>query len=369
MEDERGPKERNGFGLIRRWLLRHLGDPQVQVLVLTIALVVLTIGYLGKILAPVFLSMILAYLLDSAVVPLQRRGLPRLPTVLIFYVLFLALFLLVLLVLLPILSRQIGQIPGELPTMLGKVETALRDLVKRYDFAPEPQFEQWLMTLKGNLLAEIGDKTKGLGKQVLDTFRGAVVIVLYTILIPILVFFMVKDKEAILAWFSRFVPEESSLTRRVWREVDQQIGNYIRGKVWEILIVGGTSFLVFRLFGLDYAPLLGLSVGLSVVIPYLGATLVTFPVVLVAYSQWGAGAEFVKVVIAYLVIQALDGNLLVPLLFGEMNKLHPLAIIVAVIIFGGLWGVWGVFFAIPLATFVQAVIQAWPRGVEARLSP
>lgn len=336
-------------------------------LVLTIALVVLVIGYLGKILAPVFLSMILAYLLDSAVVLLQKRGLPRLPTVLVLYLLFLALFLLVLLVLLPILSRQIGQIPGELPTMLGKVEAALREQVKRYDF--DVQFEQWLTTVKGNLLAEIGDLTKGLGKQVIDTFRGAVVIVLYTILIPILVFFMVKDKEVILRWFSRFVPEESSLTRRVWGEVDQQIGNYIRGKVWEILIVGGTSYFVFQLFGLDYASLLGLSVGLSVVIPYLGATLVTFPVVLVAYAQWGGGSEFIQVVVAYLVIQALDGNLLVPLLFGEMNKLHPLAIIVAVIIFGGLWGVWGVFFAIPLATFVQAVIQAWPRGAEVEAAP
>ena len=59
-------------------------------------------------------------------------------------------------------------------------------------------------------------------------------------------------------------------------------------------------------------------------------------------------------------IQFLDGNILVPLLFSELVNLHPVAIILAVLFFGGLWGVWGVFFAIPLATLISAVINAWP---------
>jgi putative permease len=101
-------------------------------------------------------------------------------------------------------------------------------------------------------------------------------------------------------------------------------------------------------------------VGLSVVVPYVGATVVTFPVVLVAWFQWGWGSDFIWVTVAYLVIQALDGNVLVPLLFGEVVNIHPIAIIVAILVFGGLWGFWGVFFAIPLATLVNAVLRAWP---------
>ena len=69
-------------------------------------------------------------------------------------------------------------------------------------------------------------------------------------------------------------------------------------------------------------------------------------------------------IIAYAVIQALDGNLLVPLLFSEVVNLHPVAIILAILFFGGLWGFWGIFFAIPLATFVKAVLNAWPRKTE-----
>jgi len=67
---------------------------------------------------------------------------------------------------------------------------------------------------------------------------------------------------------------------------------------------------------------------------------------------------------AYAIIHALDGNLLVPLLFSEVVNLHPVAIILAILVFGGLWGFWGVFFAIPLATVVKAVINAWPAKKE-----
>ena len=92
--------------------------------------------------------------------------------------------------------------------------------------------------------------------------------------------------------------------------------------------------------------------------------MVTLPVAIVAFFQFGGGWDFGSIIIAYGIIQAVDGNLLVPLLFSEVVNLHPIAIIVAVLIFGGLWGFWGVFFAIPLATVVNAVLRAWPVATE-----
>jgi putative permease len=101
--------------------------------------------------------------------------------------------------------------------------------------------------------------------------------------------------------------------------------------------------------------------GLSVIIPYVGAALVTFPVLGIAGIQWGfTSDEFMYVAITYSILQAIDGVLLVPLLFSEAVNLHPVAIIVAILLFGGLWGFWGVFFAIPLATAVKAILNAWP---------
>ena len=161
---------------------------------------------------------------------------------------------------------------------------------------------------------------------------------------------------------SGVLPGERGLADLVWIEVDRQIGNYVRGKFWEIIIVWAASLLAFSFFGLQYAMLLAVLVGLSVVVPYVGATVVTFPVLLVAWFQWGWSSDFIYLGITYLVIQAIDGNVLVPLLFSEVVNLHPVAIIVAILVFGGLWGFWGVFFAIPLGTLVKAVLTAWPRA-------
>ena len=151
--------------------------------------------------------------------------------------------------------------------------------------------------------------------------------------------------------------------------MDQQIANYVRGKFWEIIIVWSASFVTFTMLGLEYAMLLGVLVGLSVIVPYIGAAVVSIPVILLAWFQWGWGADFIWLTVAYLIIQALDGNVLVPLLFSEAVDLHPVAIIVAILVFGGLWGFWGVFFAIPLATLVQAVISAWPKGRGVKEEP
>ena len=115
---------------------------------------------------------------------------------------------------------------------------------------------------------------------------------------------------------------------------------------------------------MQYAALLATIVGFSVLIPYIGAAVVTLPVAIVAFFQFGWSWDFAYVIIAYGVIQALDGNVLVPLLFSEVVNLHPVAIIIAVLVFGGLWGFWGVFFAIPLATVVNAILRAWPDSLQ-----
>ena len=107
-----------------------------------------------------------------------------------------------------------------------------------------------------------------------------------------------------------------------------------------------------------------ITVGLSVLIPYIGAAVVALPVALVAHFQWGFDPAFIWLVVAYFILQFLDGNVLVPILFSDAVNLHPVAIIVAILVFGGLWGFWGVFFAIPLATLVKALINVWPTHEE-----
>lgn len=344
--------------LLRNWFKRAFSDPQVVILVLLLVGVFGGLILVGDMLVPVIAATVIAYLLEAPVQLLERR-LPRLLSVIIVFTCFLALSLFVILALVPLLIRQGGQLAESIPAVLRSAQQALLTLSERY---PDVFAEAQLRQLMGSVQSQLSGSLQDLVSVSVASLVGLVALSVYLILVPLMVFFMLKDKVAIGVWLVRFLPRQRDLANSVWREVDQQIGNYIRGKVVEIVVVSVASYVTFLILDLDFALLLGILVGLSVLVPYVGATVMTFPVAAVAYVQWGFGPELTWVVAAYLIVQGLDGNILVPILFSEAVKLHPVAIVASILLFGGLWGFWGVFFAIPLATLVRAVIEAWPRA-------
>jgi len=342
---------------VTRWFRRQIANPQVVTLTLALLSVAVVVYLFGDMLAPVLAAVVIAYLLQGVVVRLERLGMPHLPSVLLVFLGFTAFVAALIFGLLPPLIRQLTRLVGQVPQILEQMQALLLELPRRYpDFVSEEQIQNFTSMLGGELI-RMGQSIVSFSVSGLVTL---ITIIVYLVLVPLLVFFMVRDKDRIMRWFTDFLPSERQLTSTVWEEVDGQLGNYVRGKFWEILIVGSFTFVVFSLLGLQYTLLLAVLTGVSVLIPYIGAAVVTLPVALVALFQWGPTAEFYYVLVAYLVIQALDGNLLAPLLFSEVVNLHPVAIIVAILFFGGIWGFWGVFFAIPLATLINAVLRAWP---------
>ena len=348
---------------ISAWFERHFSDPQViglaAVLVGGFAIIYLA----GEMLTPVIASMVIAYLLEGLVGLIERKRVPRFAAVLVVFIAFMTALVFVMFGLLPLLSRQTTQLLQQLPSMIGSGQELLLTLPHKY---PELFSEQQVLDLLDQIRAEAVNIGQNVVQASLSSVLGILTLLVYLILMPLMVFFFLKDKTTIVLWVEHFLPSDRRLAGQVWADVDMQIGNYVRGKFIEIVIVWIVTYLTFALMGLQFSMLLGVLVGLSVVIPYVGAVTVTFPVAVIAYFQWGFTSDFAYIMIAYAIIQALDGNVLVPLLFSEVVNLHPIAIITAVLVFGGLWGFWGVFFAIPLATLVQAVLKAWPPAGPAR---
>lgn len=343
---------------LQAWYARYFSDPEAIILGVLLLVSTLVVVYFGGMLAPVVASLVIAFVLEGAVRLLEKVRVPRLPAVWLVFALFMAVLLLVLLGLLPLLSQQLTELVAELPRMVANGQKALMQLPERY---PQLISPEQLAELNASVRAEIADLGQSVVSYSLASIVGVLTLLVYLVLMPLLVFFFLKDKGLILDWFSGYLPRDRGLTNRVWAEVEGQIANYVRGKFIEVLIIWAVTYATFAIMGLRFAMTLSLAVGLSVIIPYVGAVVVTLPIILVAFFQWGLAPDFYYVVVAYLVIQALDGNVLVPLLFSEVVNIHPIAIIVAVLFFGGIWGIWGVFFAIPLATLVQAVLVSWPR--------
>ena len=343
--------------IFNKWYRRYLFEEESVLLLVLLVGAVLLLITIGDILTPVLAAMVLAYLAQGLSNRLQAMGVPQLIAMLVAFFVFMGVFLGVTLGLMPLVWRQLVSLVGEMPRMLDQVRQLLVVLPERY---PDVVSQQQVSELVGVAQTELAGFGQRMVTTTLASIPGVLTVLVYLILIPMLVFFFLKDRDQILDWLGGFLPEKRPLLRSIWTEMNQQFANYARGKVLEVIIVGGVSYFAFVWLGLIYAALLGLLVGLSVIIPYIGAALVTIPVLLVAFFQWGLTADFYWVFGVYLVIQALDGNVLVPLLFSEAVNLHPVAIILAVLFFGGIWGLWGVFFAIPLATLVKAIINAWP---------
>ena len=354
------------LSIFGRWYKRKFSDPDATMLLILILITSAVLVIWGNMLMPVIVAAIIAYLLDWPVSQLTRLGMKRTLSCSLVLICFVSIMVLLMVGLVPVVTKQSMSLVQELPNIWQKAQDWLLTLPDKY---PEyVQFSQIYEMMEGanQHLVDFGQEALTAS---FSSIASVAALLIYLILVPLMVFFMLKDKPYFTDSISRLLPRERRLITQVGNEMNVQIANYIRGKVIEIIIVGAVSCITFAIMDLRYSLLLGVLVGLSVLIPYIGAAVVTIPVAVVAMFQWGITPEFWYLMVAYGIIQALDGNLLVPILFSEAVSLHPLYIIVAVLFFGGLWGFWGVFFAIPLATLVNAVVSAWSSSPEVPAEP
>ncbi|ASD67331.1 AI-2E family transporter [Pseudoalteromonas piscicida] len=353
------------FELVKAWYIKKFSDPHSVTLLLMLVATVALLYFFGSYVMPVLVAIVIAYLLEWPVSKLTRVTGSRMLSAVVVMAVFVGVALGLVFGIVPVLWQQLSNLLQESPTMVEEGKDFLLHLPEYYPTLISTTQVQAIVSSVESKLLELGEVIVSAS---LTSLKDVVAWMIYLVLVPLLAFFMLKDKSELTSGISKIIPKDRKLISQVWHEMDQQIMNYIRGKVFEIVIVGLVSFVTFSIFDLRYAALLGTLVGFSVLIPFIGAALVTLPVAAVALFQFGLAPEFWTILIAYGIIQALDGNVLVPLLFSEAVDLNPVYIIVAVLFFGGLWGFWGVFFAIPLASLVKALINAWSSKNEELLA-
>lgn len=343
---------------------RYFSDPQAIFLVVLLVSAMALIMFFGNILMPIFLSIAIAMLLQVWVSFLNKNHIAPKISFWIVYLLFVMIFFGAIFFVLPILWRQCVNLVTEMPDLLAHGRNILLNFVQaEHSYVSQ----EYIDSIVNSLMVESQSWGKKAITMSLSSIPILITLAVYIVLVPMLVFFFLRDYKVIIQWFKGFLPGNRMLISRIWGEMNDQVGNYIRGKIYEVIAVFIATYLVFAFFDLRYKVLLASMVGLAVIIPYVGFVVTTIPVVLVGYFQWGGAGGFTGtlalMLYAYLFVQFIDGNILVPILFSKVVNLHPIAIIVAILFFGSIWGFWGVFFAIPLATLVNSIINAWPKNM------
>ena len=320
----------------------------------------LILFFLGNILTPFLISIIFAYLLVGMQKRLEDYGLNSTIALIVTFSFFLLLGIALMVWLGPLVYQQLQSLILEIPKWVNAFMIFAQNVPEKYpDLVSSDQITAFLQSLSGQITAISQDFLKAS----IAGIQNTVTIAINLILLPILVFFFLFDRESIISDFLNILPRERAMLKKVWVEMDGQLSNYARGKAIEIVIVGSAAAIIFMYFGLEYIALLSVLVGFSVLIPFLGAFIVTLPVAAVGLLQFGLSFDFWLLMGAYLVLQILDGYLLVPILFSDAVKLHPVVIMLAVFVFGGVFGFWGVFFAIPIATLIKAIWNSWPENL------
>ena len=353
------------FEQVNKVLKNIFSNEETIIFSLAILLFFLVISFFGSILTPFMISIVVAYLLVGMQKKIQSYDVSANVALIITFSVFIITGAALLIWLVPLLYIQLQAFILDVPNLINNFLDFISGLPAKFpDLVSSEQISIFFQAVS----EEVSAIAQNIVKSSISGIQSAITFLLYIILFPILVYFFLFDRKNIIEGIIKIIPGKREMLTNIWAEMDIQLSNYVRGKTIEIFIVGIAAAIIFASLGLKYSALLSVLVGLSVIIPYVGAFLVTIPIVVVGLLQFGLGTEFYLLIGLYLLLQALDGNLLVPIIFSETVKLHPVVIILAVFIFGSMFGFWGVFFSIPIATFIKAVWNAWPSSPNNDLS-
>lgn len=308
---------------------------------------------LTAVLTPLIISFILFYFLSPIVDFVEKRGAPRLAAIIGLYIVVIGLIVLLLVWLIPILQDQLEDLINALPALFDDVQYFVTNLANNFLTTDSQQdaFQQvldYFSNIETNFINYLSDGFSGIG-TVISSVTNAVLILF---MVPIILFFLLKDGSMFLEGFMKKVPPQKRKdTASILASIDSQVGDYVKGQILIAFINGIMMFIGFSVIGLNYSGVLAVAGGILSFIPYLGPTLTFLPAVFIALS-----ASFfmvVKLMIVWVIIQFVEGNLVEPNVMGNRLNVHPVSIIFILLIMGELLGLVGMLIGVPLYAILR----------------
>ncbi len=286
----------------------------------------------------------------------------------------------------PTPSRKISPTPAPSPDSVTPPESALLDsptpsprdeigpMQEKISSADRQRIQGWVQRQLPNLerqLPYISEKIWGLLKQSIGGFLGVTGFLLSLVMVPIYLFFLLKESPAIERRWREYLPLRNSPVKNEVAAVLSQINNYViayfRGQLLVCLIDGTLIGIALYATGLNFAPLIGLLVVILTMIPYVGIILCWIPAVLIAAAQWGDWTHPLIVTGVFLVVQNLEAIFIAPRIVGNSVGLHPMTVIVSIFVWGLLiGGLLGPILAVPLTATIKVLLARYVWGRRLR---
>lgn len=308
-------------------------------------------SFLLHLAAPFLIASLIAYLLYPIVQKIHQYNIPRSIAILLIYILFFGGLGYLIYRVYPAAVTQLRDLNEYLPQLIAMYQDLIYQVYASTSFLPETvhdRIEETILSIESSLDGWIGKLVGGVTK-IIDF------IVLLTV-IPVLVFYFLKDYEKIKGYVKRFIPSKyQDNTSNLVHAIDEGLGGYLRGQLLVSLFVAIASYIVFQFLGLKYALLLAIFMGIMNFIPYFGPIIGAIPAILIGLTVSGKMVLFI--VIGVFVIQLIESNLLSPYIVGRSTRIHPVVIIFALLLGGKIGGVLGMVVAVPTFTIMKVIMK------------
>jgi predicted PurR-regulated permease PerM len=263
-------------------------------------------------------------------------------------------------------------VPADSPTVPTREE--INPTPEKISTADRQRIQAWVQRQMPNLerqLPYIAEKTWDLVKQSIGGFLGITGFLLSLVMVPIYLFFLLKESPAIERRWREYLPLRNSPLKTEVAAVLTQINSYViayfRGQLLVCLIDGTLIGIALYFTGLNFAPLIGLLVVILTMIPYIGIILCWIPAVLIAAGQWGDWTHPLIVTAVFLVVQNLEAIFIAPRIVGNSVGLHPMTVIVSIFVWGLLiGGLLGPILAVPLTATIKVLLARYVWGRRLR---
>lgn len=321
------------------------------------ALFLLFVFVFKAVLLPFVLGFAIAYLLNPLIHHLGKVGIGRAPAALLILFVFFVLVIGFLAAILPLAYDQFLQLSNDLPGYIDGIWAWLQPLSERVQgFTGQAGAQDFQALFKEHISSAFNVGT-GLVKSVVAGGQAFMDLISVTIFTPIVAYFVMKEWDHISQWVVDLMPRDQKNTiMDLLKQIDTKLSGFIRGQITVAFILGLAYAIALTVAGLKYGFLIGLMAGLLSVIPMVGSAVGLFVSILVAWFQSGDWMFVLIIACIFFAGQLIEGNFLTPKLVGKNVGMHPLWVFFALLAGGALFGILGMFLAVPVAAVIGVLL-------------
>ncbi len=310
-------------------------------------------SFWANILSPFLISALLAYLINPGVQIFEKKGITRINSVILIYIILIVVVLFLGYFVLPKLFKDISILIENFPQYSHQMQIFFQNLQDGYLNSNLPQ---GLKDIIDDNILLLQTSVMSLLQRVADSLIAFFSKIFNLIIIPVITFYMLKDSDYFKNQLILLIPKSKrSKVMYLFKDIDNVFGKYIRGQILISIFVGIMTTITLITIKVRYALILGIFSGISNIIPYFGPIIGMIPTVIFALLDSPSKAMYAAG--AYLLIQQIESGIIAPKIIGESVGIHPVYVLLALTIGGKVLGVTGLIIAVPFAAVIKLCIK------------